>query len=384
MLRVLYILWDGHCGAAWNLADFIHHVSLDDYQITAVLLSRSGPAIDYLKNNGIKISEMHAKSGMDFKAFVNFTKFLIKNKFDLIHNNNRTYFCHLALILGARKTPCLFQEHGDIQTEEEAFSSRLGYKLFSKIYSKFMTVSDDTKSLMEQVGVPAHNIENIANPIDLKRFEPTMTKSEAKKLLGLNQNDLIVGTACRFVRVKDLPLFLKTCKCINEVMPGVQFVLAGGGIEETQLRKLTDDLGLRDVVHFVGIQTNMPIWFRAFDVFLLTSHQESFGRTIVECLATGTPIVAVVPALGGGKEIVKTAQGILCTYERSSDRLSELTISLLADDEKRKAMGLSGCKWILNKKEFHVDQWAQRLTNVYHQVLMADTKLKDEVKDLER
>ena len=366
MIKLLFIIWDGTLGGIQeNLGDFLRNVSPDRYQVTICLLSKSGSSIDKLRAPNVKVVEMKAKSGLDILAFFRFLRFLRSNCFNLIHNNTRTYFGHLALALGAYKIPRLYQEHGEIHTYGDSFKSRLAYRLFSYFYSSFVTVSDDTIRSMQSVGVPKEKIANIYNPIDFRYFNNIFPKDEAKRMLGIDSETLIVGTACRFVHQKDLPLFLKTAKRINQVLPDVHFVLAGGGTEEQNLRMLVDVLDIKSVVHFVGIRTDMPIVFRSFDIFLFTSHQEPFGRTILECLSSGTPIVAVVPNYGGGKELVKQAKGVIYTYERSSENLSELTVSLLNNPEERELMGDLGRNWVIDKPEFHVDVWIRKVEEVY-------------------
>jgi glycosyltransferase involved in cell wall biosynthesis len=312
---------------------------------------------------------MRAVSGLDIKAFIRFIRFLRSNHFDLIHNNTRTYFGHLALIFAARGTPRLYQEHGDLHNEGDIIRSSLSYRLFHHFYDSFLTVSDFTKKCMERAGVSSQRITNIGNPIDFEYFKPQLLKADAKRKLGFSSDTSIVGTACRFVHEKDLPLFLRTAKEIHSSMPDVHFALVGGGPEERMLRNLVAELGLQLVVHFVEIRSDMPVVFRAFDVFLLTSYQESFGKTILECLASATPIVAVVPGYGGGKEIVEKSKGILFTYERNSAELAKLAMSLLTDPNRREEVGNSGRLWVLSQTEFHVNEWAERLENVYTRLL---------------
>src|SRR3990172_12644271 len=233
-----------------------------------------------VKGPNVRVVEMRATSGLDFKAFLRFLRFLRSNQFDLIHNNTRTYFGHLALIFTTRGVPRLYQEHGGLHTEGDLRRSYFSYRLFGYFYDAFLTVSDSTMRCIEQAGVSAHRITNIGNPIDFEYFKPQLLKVDAKRKLGLSPYSPVVGTACRFVHQKDLPLFLRTAKEICSCMPDVHFALAGGGPNETMLRNLVAKLGIQSVVHFVGIRSDMPVVFRAFDVFLLTSYQESFGKTI--------------------------------------------------------------------------------------------------------
>ena len=373
-IRLLYMIWDGILGgAASNLGDFLRNVEPNQYHITVCLLSKSGPSINSLNGTNVRIVEMRAVSGLDIKAFIRFIRFLRSNHFDLIHNNTRTYFGHLGLIITARGIPRLYQEHGDLHNEGDIIRSSLSYRLFHHFYDRFLTVSDFTKKCMERAGVSSQQITNIGNPIDFEYFKPHLLKADAKRKLGFSPDTPIVGTACRFVHEKDLPLFLRTAQRIHFSLPAVHFALVGGGSDEPLLRKLAIELSIQSIVHFTGIRTDMPAVFRAFDIFLLTSYQESFGKTILECLASATPIVAIVPNYGGGKEIVEKSKGILFTYERNNEELAKLTMGLLVAPKTCEEMGNSGRLWVLNQSEFHVKEWAERLQKVYTRLLYPHT-----------
>lgn len=360
------MIWHGQIGGAiGNLHDFVRNAPPDDFDITLCCLSRSGPALDPLVKLGVNVVEIGAASSLDIRAFLRFLKFLKSQRFDVIHNNTITYFGHIALALVKGDTPCIYHEHGGLHTHGDERKTRLFYKFFQGIYDLFLTVSDYTESSIEAAGVCKNKIENIGNPIDLKYMNLMMGKSDAKRLLGLDANLLMVGTACRFVHQKDLPLFLNTAKEINFLMPEVHFVLVGEGPDENDLRKLAQNLGIESVVHFLGPRNDIPVIFHAFDLYLLTSYQESFCRTFFESLAVGTPVTAVLPLWGGGKDFVQKAEGVVYTAERNSSKLAELACSLLNNTDMRRLMGQQGREWIQAQKEFHVEEWVKRLNNVY-------------------
>ena len=75
-----------------------------------------------------------------------------------------------------------------------------------------------------------------------------------------------------------------------------------------RLRAIVDELGLADVVRFVGgvDQSRLPIYYRAADVTVMPSTYESFGLVAVESMACGTPVVA--SRVGGLATIVRDSE----------------------------------------------------------------------------
>ena len=90
---------------------------------------------------------------------------------------------------------------------------------------------------------------------------------------------------------KGCDLLLRAWK---EVAPaGLHLVMAGPDDHPygLALKKLAGELGLESQVTWAGMITGENKWvsFRAADAFILPSHQENFGISVVEALACGVP-----------------------------------------------------------------------------------------------
>jgi glycosyltransferase involved in cell wall biosynthesis len=78
-------------------------------------------------------------------------------------------------------------------------------------------------------------------------------------------------------------------------IPDVDLVIAGPdpvGLQ-ARLQELAKDLGCADRVHWPGLISGDEKWgaLRAADAFVLSSHQENFGISVVESLAAGRPVL---------------------------------------------------------------------------------------------
>lgn len=93
--------------------------------------------------------------------------------------------------------------------------------------------------------------------------------------------------------------------------PGVVLSIGGRGPEQSNLVALAAELGVQDQVQFLGIldraQVRQTMWDA--DLFVVSSHQETFGIVLIEAMATGLPVVAT--RCGGPEEIVEPGNGWL-------------------------------------------------------------------------
>src|SRR4029079_1777854 len=95
-------------------------------------------------------------------------------------------------------------------------------------------------------------------------------------------------------------------------------VFSGAGVtfdNESYARHLADlarDLGVADAVDFAGATENLVSAYSSFDVLLVPSWEEPFGRVAAEGMAAGVPVVAT--SRGGPAELIEDGvTGFLAT-----------------------------------------------------------------------
>lgn len=113
-------------------------------------------------------------------------------------------------------------------------------------------------------------------------------------------------------------------------LPGMHFVLVGGGRDEAALRSAAAGLGN---LHFAGQVDNVGDWLAAFDVFLFPSRHEGLGSILLDALARGLPVVAT--KVGGIPDIIRDGEnGTLCAGG-DLDCLAGALVRLRDDGERR-------------------------------------------------
>jgi len=363
-LRILHVIWWGEIGGiALNLVDLALQCRARNHVMEVCVLTRSSPLIDGLADQDVRVREMHARSGLDLLAFGRLYRLLRRERYDVVQDHTGNLLAAMAILFGAHGARTVHQEHGAINIPRLERRKRVFYKLFGARYDRFIAVSPRAAEEMIRAGAARDRIETIATPVDPVRFSPQRSRQEAKRTLGLPETALTVGTACRFAPEKDLDLFLQVARLIGSRRPETRFVMVGGGEEAERLHRVAGDQGLLPTIVFTGIRSDMPTVWRAFDVYLFTSRVEAFPRTLLESLASETPIVAAVPIAGGAIDVVRESPGILSVADRNPDRLAAESVRLLDSPALRSETGRSGREWVIQK--YHVTKWLQELDDLY-------------------
>lgn len=363
-LRVLHVIWWGEVGGiALNLVDLARHAAAANHALTVCVLTRSSPLIDALSDQNVRVAAMGARSGRDLLAWLRFTRFLRREAFDVVHDHTGTFLAAMAIRLGAAKARTIHQEHGGINIPRLRARKRMFYRVFGRVFDRFIAVSGKIAEDMVAAGVERGRIETITNPVDPDRFSPRQPRQEAKHALGIPETTVTVGTACRFAKEKDLDLFLDVARLIHRQRHDVMFVMVGTGEEAEPLRRRAGEHGILPAVLFTGARTDMPTVWRAIDLYLFTSRVESFGRTLLEALACETPVVAAVPTAGGAIDVVRGTPGILSVTDRDPHRLAAAALHMLEAPAGRSEAGRLGREWVVAR--YHVRGWVSALDDVY-------------------
>ena len=122
----------------------------------------------------------------------------------------------------------------------------------------------------------------------------------------LPDTDRLAGFVGRLNHQKN-PLFLmEVFAAMAAQDPHWKLLLVGTGEKEPEMRAAAEAHGLTDRVIFAGVQSDVPAFMNAFDLFLLPSNFEGSPVTLVEAQGCGVPCLAStnVPDDGSVTELV--------------------------------------------------------------------------------
>jgi glycosyltransferase involved in cell wall biosynthesis len=90
---------------------------------------------------------------------------------------------------------------------------------------------------------------------------------------------------------------------VLEAHPDAKLLILGEGSGKQALLDQIDALDLRESVQIVPFQQNPFPYYKACDLFVLTSNWEGFGNILVEALACETPVIST-DCPGGPRSIL--------------------------------------------------------------------------------
>jgi D-inositol-3-phosphate glycosyltransferase len=172
---------------------------------------------------------------------------------------------------------------------------------------------EEARQLVDHYGADPDRTLVIPPGVDLHRFAPG-DRAAARRVVGVPDDALVLLFVGRIQPLKAPDVLLHAAAHLLSVDPDLRRRLrvhvvgapSGSGLEAPeQLQKLAGDLGIADVTHFFPPQPPdlLAEHYRAADVTVVPSHNESFGLVALEAQACGTPVVAA--AVGGLRTAVR-------------------------------------------------------------------------------
>ena len=166
-----------------------------------------------------------------------------------------------------------------------------------------LCVSNDTRQrACEHVKSLQDKCAVIYNTVG-KNFLPG-NKAEARRKFDLGEEKILL-TVSRLdtrQRHKGHEKVIAALPNLRACGHNVRYIIAGDGDDQSRLRALADEIGVAGNVTFLGRvpAEELPLLYRAADLYIMPSTREGFGIAFVEAMASGTTALGL--ALGGATD----------------------------------------------------------------------------------
>lgn len=145
-------------------------------------------------------------------------------------------------------------------------------------------------------GLSAPRLVRIPNGVDTQRFCPGSEGRDALRAsLSIPADALVVGSVGHLRPVKRFEVLIRACAHLPRELAGagVHLLILGDGEQRAALeREAAGCAPPGGRVHLPGHREDLAPWYRAMDVFALSSSSEQHPLSLLEAMATGLPVSA--------------------------------------------------------------------------------------------
>ncbi len=228
---------------------------------------------------------------------------------------------------------------------------------------------------------PMRRIRIIPPGVDIRHFRP-VPQTEARQIIGIPANEKMLLFVGRIEPLKGVDTLMHAIAVLHEQVPdhthNLHLAIIGGDVQQqdtemARLHDLREELGLRDVVAFLGArsQDTLHYYYSAAETVIVPSHYESFGMVALEAMACGTPVVA--SEVGGLAYLVKDGVTGFHVPDGEPEELAERVRLLLECECLRQEMSIEAVRYAQQYawsciaeqiQDLYAEMLPQRITNL--------------------
>jgi glycosyltransferase involved in cell wall biosynthesis/4-amino-4-deoxy-L-arabinose transferase-like glycosyltransferase len=291
-LRIIMLSYErGFLDPASEASARLNKLAMSDAKITAIVLSNAGASKGY-EHGTIRVVGLAGSPVVRFfsalkTAYREVKRARMAGETPVISAQDPFLAGKIAFIVSRLlNVPYELQEHADYFSGKWEHELPVIHEVMTWGGIKFLrradhvrVVSERIREQMIRVGVQQDRVSVI--PVAQQLPAPvTRSWSDAQRIV----------VPCRFVKQKGLDVLMKSLAMLKKDGVAFRVRLIGEGKEGPKIAELASKLGIRDRIEFEQWSPSDQLWKDA-DLFVLSSNYEGWGRTIVEAMAAGVPIV---------------------------------------------------------------------------------------------
>lgn len=257
---------------------------------------------------------------------------------DLVYANSLAVAEAAAEIADEAGCPAICHVH-ELEMSLRRTISPERFRALTPRFERFIAVSEAVRqNLVEAHGIDPSRIDLVHEGVP----RPAADRGDSAlpaALRSVPDDAFVVGGCGTADWRKGIDAFVLTARASERRSDApMHFVWVGGETGALdQYRQDVRQLGIDDVVHFVGAQADPGPFFDRFDAFFLSSREDPFPLVALEAAALGIPIVCFADG-GGMPEFVEDDAGHVVPY-LDIDEASAAIGRLAASSEHRAALG---------------------------------------------
>lgn len=364
-------------GSHYSVLGLVRNLDPDRFVPVIVPQHADGAIARFFAGNGLRVetpfswTELPYDHRMQWRRSVQMltdlprqVRYLRANRFAIVHTNDgRTHatWAPAARLAGSK---LLWHHRGD--------PAALGLRLAAPLLAN--TVVAVSQFAMPRPGIwSAASKARVVHSAFATDVQTDRSGARAALIseLGCSDDTVLIGFFGAFSPRKRPHLFIDAIAELVRALPGrsVMGLMFGeaydSGKTEARLASYVEEKKLGASVRLMGFRSPGPYWLAACDILLISATHEPFGRTLIEAMLVGTPIVAT--ASGGNIEALREGTLGVLTPPENARGLAMGARTLVEQPERAQAYAQAARRDA--QERFGEDKHAYQIMAIYDELL---------------
>jgi len=310
-------------------------------QPVLVFSERLPPEIqNRFEREGISVRAINYRDGL-LHYYKELGQLIEKNSIERVHLIFFDYFRAVAWLVRLRGVKSIVYEMGNGGVFKARSLKRMlihgRNRMMTAPLVRIIAISEFIKGQLVAGGLPKHKIVVKHLGVDTNRFKPDAAARERwAREFSVRDEEIILSTVSYLRPIKNPQIIVQACSVLAKRGVPVRLFVGGDGEMLEELKRLGNDLGIAERIHWLGLVADPASLLQASDLFLLATVGEAFGLVLAEAMACGVPVVAT--RAGAIPEVVKDGETGLLVNPNDPAALAAGIEQLARDQPLRKQM----------------------------------------------
>ena len=326
-------------------------VALAEAGLNVVIITerrdRLWPAVECIDGYEVRrLSCRYRRNLHTITSLLSFAGFLLRHgrEFDVWHVHQYGFHAALAVGLGkALRRPVVLKltNSGSMGIAVTLGTGIVGRILgfFHRRVSACLAVTAETRAEAIAFGIPAQRIHLSPNGVAGRQFRPASREERivARRSLELNCKTLVLYVGRLSPEKNPLGLLDAWAAVDARAREGALLAIVGEGPDREQVHARARSPNLANIVHLAGQRGDVTTWYRAADLYVISSINEGLSNSMIEALASGLPVVST--RVSGSSVLVDSPAAGVVADVADVEGLAGAIGALLGDESKRVRLG---------------------------------------------
>lgn len=332
---------------------------------------RAWPAVERIDGHEVRrLSCWHRPNFHTITSLLSFAGYLLWHgrEFDVWHVHQYGVHAALAVALGKvlrRPVVLKLTSSGAMGIQLTLGGGIIGRILgfFHRRVSACLAPTEETRAEAVSFGIPAPRIHLMPNGVDGRQFHPATVEERvaARRALALDCTVLVLFVG-RLSPEKNVLGLLDAWAAVEaNARESALLALVGDGPDRAQVYARAQALDLVGRVHLAGQRSDVGTWYRAADIYVISSINEGLANTMIEALASGLPVIST--RVSGSSILVGTPTAGLEVDVGNIADLARAMEALLKDESGRVRLGANAR--LVFESHFSLETLASKMILLY-------------------
>ncbi|MCX5892429.1 MAG: glycosyltransferase [Deltaproteobacteria bacterium] len=369
-VKVLHLLASLPVGGAEDLvAAIVRGLDPERFAAGVACLGFPGPVGEELRAAGYPVNYLglEVKQTSMWRLVAAVRRLLKELQPDILHTHlyhPNLYGRLAALGLGIPVVAAVHNSYTRVKFHRRVWNFLLG-RAADRILVGSAQVRDDVR---HYDGVPASRLLLLPYGIRLDELGSSLSRQEARQALQVS--GFVMGAVGRLEEQKGHAYLLEALAQVRQDLPEATLVLVGDGRLRQDLEGRARELGLAERVRFLGTRRDLPLIYRALDLFVQPSRWEGLPLALLMAMGAGLPVLAT--RVSGVREVINDGVNGRLVEPEAPQALARVLLELYRQPETRVRLGAAAQCTI--RENYSLEAMLARLEKLYLELWQQRTK----------